>query len=302
MPIDIRSSGIRAISAALVCLTLGACVDLKNPVTQFSQAVTSTASSEDGLFAAVSQRLADVQNLCMLSAQSVDINASGQLTPVGFTCPTTAPSNMQQAADAVAQALKTYAASLQAAVNDTPAATFSTNVDTAGKSLLNFDQTVLQPFAGLKGGPTQTEVNAVGAAVKDIGGALVTFAQTRVVQDAARKMQDPLHQIATHLGNINTRWAAANLAKDLTGELGNFVIVLWRKGTITDRQTLLTMFNKDAAPAPSADAVNKALLALATANDKIATAGPTLSLAEIQSALQAADDAAAAINAIKTGK
>lgn len=50
----------------------------------------------------------------------------------------------------------------------------------------------------------------------------------------------------------------------------------------------------------SPDAANKALDNLVAANDKVASAGPNLSVAEIKSAWQAANDAYVAYKALTT--
>ena len=296
-----RSTGANYLIASLLCLWLGACAaDPTAAVTQFGKAVSTTATSQSGLFSPAVQLAGDVQRLCILMAPKVDVSGTGQLTPVGSPCPTLAQSDMQKAADAAVQALQGYATALQAAVSDTPATTFNTNVDALGKSVGQVG-TALQG-AGVKGGPTSTEITAVGAVIKDIGDVLVNFAKTRVIKDAAQQMQAPLHEMATHLGNINSRWAAGDIAGTLRSQLANNVIVLWQHGSISDRQMLLTAYSADSGASLSATAVNNALAAVATANDKIATAGPASSTAEIQAAIQAANDALAAVNAIKAGK
>jgi hypothetical protein len=296
-----RSIGAKHLTAALLCLWLGACVsDPTAAVTQFGKAVGTTAASESGLFSPALQRAGDVQRLCILMAPKVDVSGTGQLTPVGSPCATLAQSDMQQAADGAVQALQAYATALQAAVSDTPATTFNTNIDALGKSVGQVGTALQAP--GVKGGPTPTEITAVGVVVKDIGDVLINFAKTRVIKDAAQQMQTPLHQMANHLGNINSRWTAGDIAGALRSQLANNVIVLWQRGSISDRQMLLTAYSADSGASPSAAAVNNALAAVATANDKIATAGPASSTAEIQTAIQAANDALAAVNAIKGGK
>jgi len=287
----------------LLCLALSACASgpQTTEITQFSQAITTSTNAEDGLFDVVTQRTADVQNLCILSASSITISDSGQIIPTRFRCQTnTIPTSLKAAIDTILKAVQAYATALQALASDTAGTTFSTNVDALGKSISAVDTNILTPLGG-KGGPTTAQVGAVGAAVKDIGGALIAFAISRDVQKAAQGMQAPLHSIATNLAAINLYWVSSGIATEQSTNIKAYVTVLWPKLSFTDRQKMQAMVSSDFAPV-SADAVNKALTGLAVANDKIATAGPTLSIAEIQSALQAANDAVAAVKAFQGSK
>jgi hypothetical protein len=200
----------------------------------------------------------------------------------------------------VLKAVQAYATALQALVSDNAGTTFSTNVDALGKSVNAIDTSVLTPL-GVSGGPTAAQVGAVGTAVKDIGGALITFAISRDVQKAAQSMQTPLQSIATNLAIINQYWIGSGITAEESASIKAYVTILWSRGSITDRQALQAITNRDFAPV-SATAVNTALTSLSAANDKIAAAGPTLSIAAIQSALQAAKDAMAAAKAFEASK
>ena len=205
------------------------------------------------------------------------------------------PTDVRKAIDGVLSAVQAYGKALQSLAADTAATTFNTNVDSLGKSVAGFDTSVLTPLGG-KGLPTQAQLNAVGQAVKDVGDGLIAFAISKDVQSAAKKMQEPLRTIAGGLNNINGYWTA-QIPKILSDEISPYIIGLWAKGTLSDRQTLLTDWKKASTPI-TPDAADKGLTDLVAANDRIATAGPTASVAEIKSAWQAANDAYAAYKAL----
>jgi hypothetical protein len=116
-------------------------------------------------------------------------------------------------------------------------------------------------------------------------------------------MQQPLHDIAINMTTVNNNWAAGGIAANDSVAIAALVRLAWKQGSISDRQVIQTIVKNDFGPVTS-DAVNKALVTLAAANDQIATAGPTVAttVAAIQSAGQAASDAMAAVKAFKGGK
>jgi hypothetical protein len=299
--------------AIALFLLLSACTSNVQPVvTQFGQAVTTTASAEDALFDAIDQRKKDARNLCVLSSKSIDIPADKfQITPKDVRCQAPddpdgtkeIPADVRKAIDGVLGAIQAYGNALQSLASDTAATTFGTNVDSLGQSLTAFDTSVLTPLGG-KGLPTQAQLNAVGQAVKDVGTGLIAFAISRDVKSAAKKMQTPLHTIAGAFGgkyadpqnNINKYWTD-KIPAILSNEIRPYIIGLWPRSSISDKQALQTACDKAAAPI-TPDAANKAWDALVAANDQIVATGPTASIAEIKSAWQAANDAYAAYKAI----
>ena len=293
--------------AALICLALGACntpTQVQSSVAQFNQAVTSTATAEDGLFSPATQRNSDLTELCLLGSRNVSVDpGTGAITSTDFSCTTavTAP-DLQAAVDSVMKAVTAYAASLQSLVTDTAGTTFGTNVTALGNSVNSLGTSVFTPL-GVKGGLTAAQVSAVGKAVTDIGGALIAFAQSRDAQAAAKSTQAKLHLIATNLTTINNNWSAGGIAANNSAAIAATVRQAWKEGSITDRRTIQTMVANDFGPLPT-DKVNKALASMAEANDQIATSGPTVqtTIDAIKTFGQAGSDAVAAVNALKAKK
>ncbi len=301
---DFHPYGSFSKSAAALFLILSACAsNVKPEVVQFGQAATTTVSAEGALFDAIDQRKSDAKDLCVLSSKSINIDDNGQIYPRDVRCQSRQdlhgtkeiPADVRKAIDAVLSAVQAYGQALQSLAADTAATTFNTNVNNLGKSVASFDKSVLTPLGG-KGLPTQTQLSAVGQAVKDVGDALIAFAISKDVQSAAKKMQEPLYTIEGGLNNINGYWTA-QIPKILSDEINPYIIGLWPKGTLSDRQTLLADWKKASAPI-TPDAADQGLAALVAANDRIATAGPTASVVEITSAWKATNDAYAAYKAL----
>lgn len=282
-------------------LILSACASNVGPaVTQFGQATTTTVNAENALFDGIDGLKTTAHNLCILSSKSIDI-IGPQISPIDVRCQSSndpsgtkeIPTDARTAINGVLTALQAYGQALQNLASATAATTFNTNVDSLGKSVSGFDTSVLTPLGG-KGLPTPAQLNAVGQAVKDVGDALIAFAISKDVQSAAKNTKEPLRTIAGGLKNINGYWTA-QIPTILSNEINTYVIGLWPKGTLSDRQMLMAELNQELI-AP--DAADKALDAVVAANDRIAAAGPTLSITEIQTAYKAASDAYAAYKAL----
>jgi hypothetical protein len=301
---DLLPCGCFSKSAAALFLILNACSSNVQPaVLQFGQATTTAVSAEGALFDAIDQRKSDAQDLCVLASKAINTDNNGRISPRDAECQSSdgrhgtkeIPADVRRAIDGVLGAIQAYGQALESLAADTAATTFNTNVNGLGRSIVSFDRSVLTPLGG-SGLPTQTQLNSVGQAVKDVGDGLIAFAISRDVQSAAKKMQEPLHTIVGGLNNINGYWTA-RIPNILSNEISPYIIGLWAKGTLSDRQTLLADWKKASAPL-TPDAADESLANLVTANDRIAAAGPTASVAEIKSAWQAANDAYAAYKAL----
>ena len=298
---------IRLLVSFTCLLAIGACTNIQPSVTQFGQAATTTVSAENAMFDGIDQRKSDVMNLCILSSSTIDIGPDAQISPKGMRCGPSPPSaddrkqippDVRKAINGVLSAIQAYGQALQDLAGDTAATTLNTNVDSLGKSLQGFDTAVLTPLGG-KGLPTSGQINAVGTAIKEIGDMVVSFVISKDVKSAAQKAQEPLRKIAAGLKNINGYWTA-KFPTELTNEVRPFIIGIWGKSrSIADKESLAASWQKAAMPI-SPDAANKALDNLVAANDKVASAGPNLSVAEIKSAWQAANDAYVAYKALTT--
>src|SRR5262249_34080631 len=134
-------------------------------------------------------------------------------------------------------------------------------------------------------------------AIKDVGGIIINHIIAKDVKSAAQSADEPLQTIAAALRAINDHWARQAIQDsreicDLAWHHAN------RNRDFASRSQLLAIWQAEIDAPVSASQADNALDALVAANSKIATAGPTASIAEIQQALKTASDAYAAYKAI----
>ncbi len=259
---------------------------------QLGQATITAANGENALFDAVEQKHSDAVSVYLLTSRGLETDANGNVRPKGGSAAAgrAISADVRQAITGLLNALRVYGEALQSLAGDAAASTFDRNADNLAKSAANLDTSVLRPLGG-QGLPTGTRLNAVGQAVKDVGNAVITFLIAKDVQSAARNVQAPLQAIVGGLKSINGYWtksipANASIVTTLA------VVSEWNstQHSIADREELQRILNKAAVPLTPNDA-DKALDALVAANGKLATSGPTVSSADIQKAVQAAQDA-----------
>jgi hypothetical protein len=154
---------------------------------------------------------------------------------------------------------------------------------------------VLTPLGG-PAGLTPAQLNVLAQAVKDIGSALINRQIAKDVQSAAKAVQDNLRTIATSLETINDHYTTQISGR--SDDIDNLALALLKRPPASVPKAEILAKQKVAAVPITPDAAQKALEAMVTANNRIATAGPTVSAAEIQSAWQAAQDAYAAYKAL----
>lgn len=288
-----RGRRLARVGSVLLTVCASACASQVAPAaSQLGQATITAASAENALFDAVEQKHSDAVSTYLLTSRYLETDANGNVRPKGGSAAAgraiSAP--VRQAITGLLNALRAYGEALQSLAGDAAASTFDANADSLAKSAANLDTSLLRPLGG-QGLPAGTRLNAVGQAVKDVGNAVITFLAAKDVQTAARNVQAPLRDIVGGLKSINLFWTKTIPAN------ASFVTTLavvseWNstQHSIADREELQRILNKAAVPLTPDDA-DKALDALVAANGKLAMSGPTVSYADIQKAVQAAQDA-----------
>lgn len=285
--------GVVRVGPVLVTLCVCACASQVAPAaSQLGQATITAANAENALFDAVEQKQSDAVSVYILTSRYLEADANGNVHPKGGSAVATPaiPADVRQAITGLLNPLRAYGQALQSVAGTTGASAFDMQADSLATSAANLDTSLLRPLGG-KGLPTGTQLNAVGQAVKDVGNAVITFVVAKDVQSAARNVQAPLRVVIDGLKSINGYWTKT-IPANASIETILAVVTEWNstEHSIADREELQKILNKAAVPLTPNDA-DRALDAVVAANSKLAAGGPTVSLVDVQNAVQAAEDA-----------
>jgi hypothetical protein len=294
-----NSRTLRELSLIAISVSLLACTaSVQDPAKQFGQAVTTAVSAENSLFDAVDKKKADLYTMNFSRAPHVDISTDGALAAKSLASlsGTALSAADRKAISTILDALTAYGQALQNLAADTAATTFDSNTDSLGKAAANVDANALSPI-GAKGLPTTTQLGDLGTALKDIGNLVINHTISKDVRAAAKTADGPLHTISVTLQGINDYWAI-EAQKDSRQIRDLAQVTLNTSRDFSSRYELLGIWQTELQNPVTSTAADSALNAIVAANSKIATAGSTASIAEIQQALKAASDAFAAYKAI----
>ena len=293
---------VRAVYVATILAAVAACSsNVQQPATQFGQAVTISVGAESSLFDAVDKKKATDFTLSVLSGGRVMAGADGGPTSQAASKLSGAALSAadRKAISTVLDALTAYGQALQNIAGDTAATTFNSNTDELGTAAAAVDKSVLTPLGG-KGLPTTIQITDVGTAIKGIGDIVLSHIIAKDVKGAAKAVDPHLRTITQTLQGVNNHWAnegqqysndIQNLCQNEANQSRDFSV----------KYQMIQIWQGEIQNPLSATAANNALSTLVTANSKIADAGPSSSVSDIQAAFKAASDAYTAYKAI-TGK
>ena len=286
----------------LTATLLAGCASNVQPVvTQFGVSVATVATAEREYIAAINQKQVDAQTMVLLASNHVEMRPDRSVMPPGSTPDSsTVPQQVTDAISQILDAIKAYGDAMQALSNDPAAATFDINIDLLAANAVKLDASLLTNLKA-KGLPTDAEINAVAAAVKDIGNIVITALISRDVKAAAARAQDPLTVVGKSLRKVNAFWAK-NTPENLSFDTIQAAVRYWNSAhpplSYSDRVAVKAIWDKAAQPL-TPRAADNALETLVRTNDQVATAGPVAARAQIDALAKAAADALNAYKAFR---
>jgi hypothetical protein len=205
--------------------------------------------------------------------------------------PPAQPAISKSARDAINKlvgAVQSYGQALQALAGDSSVQNFNTNVTQVSSGLKSLDTSTLQPLH-VELGLDANKVAGITQAVQLIGDTIVNALINRDVKAAAQAQDTALLQIVLALKDINNTVVAKALAPDTLADIRNYYLLElhFSRASRADFMTVLALSqNSESLVDPTA--VNAALDKLEPANKKVADAGPSSALADIQQFWQSA--------------